>query len=277
MPPPNKPRRRNSLVGQWDTTTKVINVKQKFYSSNKYTDAQKATFTKWVNIQLRTIHVDDETAEKIPEIKAIDKDFRDGKRFIQLLHVLYENDPELPKPERGRTRHHYVANVNKVLQFLHNKLDDSGLAALQAIGPVDIVDGNVKLTLGLIWLMISKFHQMIGTFDTIENELSNVDNNLSEENVKKEGHNIWLDNLEKSIDPLTKSFSNNLTNIQSRFSGIDQLDSPLEYEEYYNEPEFYQDSSESYHYKQDSYETYHDKQESSDSYHDSSETYHDKQ
>ncbi|CAG8507792.1 10572_t:CDS:2 [Cetraspora pellucida] len=273
MPPPNKPRRRNSLVGQWDTTTKVINVKQKFYSSpDKYTEQQIATFTKWVNIQLCTIHVDAETAEKIPEIKAIDKDFRDGKRFIQLLHVLYENDPDLPKPERGRTRHHYVANVGKVIQFLQNKLDDSGLAALQAIGPVDIVDGNVKLTLGLIWLMISKFHQMVGTFDMTEEQLAEAETNLSKENVKKGSPDTWLDNLvEQSIGPSTKTTSDTLASIQSNFSGINQLDSPLESEEYYDEPEFINNSHEqesSDHDKKESYESLHDKQESYDSLHD---------
>ncbi|CAG8797119.1 44524_t:CDS:2 [Gigaspora margarita] len=283
MPPPNKPRRRNSLVGQWDTTTKVVNVKQKFYSSSdKYTEAQLETFTKWVNIQLRTIHVDDETAQKIPEIKAIDKDFRDGKRFMQLLHVLYENDPELPKPERGRTRHHYVANVSKVIQFLQQRLDDSGLAALQAIGPVDIVDGNVKLTLGLIWLMISKFHQMIGTFNMTEEQLAEAEANLSKENDRRESPGTWLDSLvEKSISPST---SDTLVNIQSRFAGINQLDSPLESEEYYNEPEsindFHtQESSESYYDKindshtQESSELYHDKQESHESFHDKQESY----
>ncbi|RIA90563.1 hypothetical protein C1645_693451, partial [Glomus cerebriforme] len=128
---PTTPKRRNSLKKQWDKTTKVVNVKQKFYSTeaNKYTALQIATFTKWVNIQF--------------QIKAIDKDFRDGKKLIELLELFYENDvEELPKPERGKTRVHYIQNVNKVIEFLQKKLDDNGLAALKAIGPVDIVDGN---------------------------------------------------------------------------------------------------------------------------------------
>ncbi|CAB4423240.1 unnamed protein product [Rhizophagus irregularis] len=147
---PSIPKRKNSLKKQWDKTTKVVNVKQKIHSnvSDKYTELQIATFTKWVNIQLRTI-------EEIPEINAIDKDFQDGKKLIELLELFYENDTEeLPKPER----------------------DDNGLTALKAIGPVDIVDGNVKLTLGLIWLMISKFHQMISNvFEVTEEELNQVE------------------------------------------------------------------------------------------------------
>ncbi|CAG8623840.1 4013_t:CDS:2 [Acaulospora morrowiae] len=217
----------------WDTTTKVVNVKNRYYStsSDRYTEAQKATFTKWVNIQLRTIHVDEETSQKIPEIKAIDRDFRDGKRLIQLLHVLFENDPELPKPERGRTRHHYVANVNKVLQFLQTRLDDSALAALQAIGPVDIVDGNVKLTLGLIWLMISKFRQMVSIFETMSEEAMTAEveaNSSPTDKTTKESehaHN-WLDDLVKGA-PVTV-----ITNFSDEPADSHHLDSPMEYEEH---------------------------------------------
>nr|CAG8631294.1 14434_t:CDS:2 [Entrophospora candida] len=191
MPKPyNKPQRRRSFIGQWDKTTKVVNVKQKYYVNevDKYTDIQKATFTRWVNIQLRSIHQYDflnsdnnssnpneSLANRLPEIKAIDKDFRDGTRLIELLQVLYEGDSELPKCERGgNTRHHHIANVSNVLDFLRNRLDESGLAALQAIGPVDIVDGNVKLTLGLIWLVISRFHQMVN-IESIESQIDKLE------------------------------------------------------------------------------------------------------
>src|SRR5207244_2171021 len=62
---------------------------------------------------------------------------------------------------------------------------DNGLNALKAIGPVDIVDGNVKLTLGLIWLMISKSHQMISSvFEVTEEELNQVEERFKE-NVKE--------------------------------------------------------------------------------------------
>ncbi|CAG8533828.1 7388_t:CDS:2 [Ambispora leptoticha] len=193
-PSSNKPRRRSSFIKQWDKTTTVVNVKQKFYtvSTDRYTPAQKATFTKWVNIQLRTIPLDDENASKIPEITAIDQDFRDGKRLIQLLHALHPNDQDLPKPERGKTRHHYVANVTKVLKFLETKLDDSGLAALKAIGPVDIVDGNVKLTLGLLWLMIAK-HQQLSQIFEVEEERAGEEEELFGENeyLLKESENTY--------------------------------------------------------------------------------------
>src|SRR5215213_3836316 len=113
---PTKPKRRDSLKEQWDTTTKVVNVKQKIHSNaaDKYTELQKATFTKWINIQLRMIDINQlnnssATPKNIPVINAIDKDFRDGKKLIQLLEILYPNDSELPKLERGKTRHHHIA------------------------------------------------------------------------------------------------------------------------------------------------------------------------
>src|SRR6185369_9666661 len=111
--PAPKPRRRNSFIGQWDNTTNVVNVKSRYYSTatDRYTSSQKATFTRWLNIQLRALPLD---ISNFPEIKAIDKDFRDGKLLIQLLQVLYPEDTDLPKADRGNTKHHHIANVNKV-------------------------------------------------------------------------------------------------------------------------------------------------------------------
>ncbi|GBC03711.1 hypothetical protein RclHR1_05280007 [Rhizophagus clarus] len=205
---PTRPKRRDSLKEQWDTTTKVVNVKQKFHSNvaDKYTELQKATFTKWVNIQLRMIDISqlnssNSPTKKIPEIKSIDKDFRDGKKLIQLLEVLYPNDSELPKIERGKTRHHYIANVNNVLEFLKKHLDEKSLIALEAIGAVDIVDGNVKLTLGLIWLTISKFLQMFSVqFKVTEEELEQVEERFKENiNYKKENNNNKYDDIQKFL------------------------------------------------------------------------------
>ncbi|CAG8576171.1 14233_t:CDS:2 [Funneliformis caledonium] len=198
-------RRKNSLKEslqeQWDKTSKV-NVKEQFYSKTpgKYTEVQKAKFTKWVNIQLRSLEeaiaeltpvvtksfLFDKPKKSIPQIKAIDEDFRDGKKLIELLEILYEDDKDLPKLERGKTRLHYIQNVNKVLEFLQKKLDDGGLIALKAIGSVDIVDGNIKLTLGLIWLIISKFIQMTSNiFEVTEEELNQVEEGFKEDVVKE--------------------------------------------------------------------------------------------
>ena len=106
-------------------------------------DTQKTAFMRWVNVQLA------KTTAYVP-MATIEKDLRDGKRLIGLLEVIW-NEPL--KPERGNMRIHQMANVSKALSFLEKKTDEP----LGSIGNEDIVDGNVKLTLGLIWIIIYRF------------------------------------------------------------------------------------------------------------------------
>ena len=56
------------------------------------------------------------------------------------------------KPDRGKMRFHKIANVNKALDFIQSK----GVR-LVSIGAEEIVDGNVKMTLGMIWTIILRF------------------------------------------------------------------------------------------------------------------------
>lgn len=67
-----------------------------------------------------------------------------------LLEVI--SGETLPKPDRGKMRFHKIANVNKALDFIANK----GVK-LVSIGAEEIVDGNTKMTLGLIWTIILRF------------------------------------------------------------------------------------------------------------------------
>lgn len=67
-----------------------------------------------------------------------------------LLEVI--SGETLPKPDRGKMRFHKIANVNKALDFIASK----GVK-LVSIGAEEIVDGNVKMTLGLIWTIILRF------------------------------------------------------------------------------------------------------------------------
>lgn len=162
------PQRRfsSTLIGLDERTSPAVDVRQNIHitSSNSYSDLQKEKFTKWVNMQLR--NVVKQQGGTFSELSDVSKDFRDGKLLISLLPALYPDDPKSRlKPERGNTRHHHVANVTKVLSFLETKLDDKSRIALKNVGPVDIIDGNIKLTLGLIWAMISKFRALPIIFD----------------------------------------------------------------------------------------------------------------
>uniref|UniRef100_A0A8C7LFV4 Spectrin beta chain n=1 Tax=Oncorhynchus kisutch TaxID=8019 RepID=A0A8C7LFV4_ONCKI len=60
--------------------------------------------------------------------------------------------PPQPKPTKGRMRIHCLENVDKALQFLKEQR-----VHLENMGSHDIVDGNHRLTLGLIWTIILRF------------------------------------------------------------------------------------------------------------------------
>lgn len=102
---------------------------------------QKKTFTAWCNSHLRKVNV---------QIEEINEDFRDGLKLMLLLEVI--SGDRLPKPEKGRLRFHLVSNVNKALDFIVQK----GVK-LAGVGAEEIVDGNMKMTLGMIWTIILRF------------------------------------------------------------------------------------------------------------------------
>nr|XP_034826088.1 dystonin isoform X9 [Maniola hyperantus] len=132
---------------------------------------QKKTFTKWVNKHLKKVfthftllgqtytrlHVC-EIVNNQPccppqqvnrHVNDLFEDLRDGLNLISLLEVL--SGEHLPR-ERGRMRFHMLQNVQMALDFLRYKK-----IKLVNIRAEDIVDGNPKLTLGLIWTIILHF------------------------------------------------------------------------------------------------------------------------
>ncbi|EFP05872.1 CRE-ATN-1 protein [Caenorhabditis remanei] len=145
---------------------------------------QKKTFTAWCNSHLRKAGT---------SIETIEEDFRNGLKLMLLLEVI-SGEP-LPKPDRGKMRFHKIANVNKALEYIESK----GVK-LVSIGAEEIVDGNVKMTLGLIWTIILRF----AIQDINVEELSARDglllwcqrktapyNNVNVQNF----HNSWKDGL----------------------------------------------------------------------------------
>ncbi|XP_071469048.1 utrophin isoform X2 [Marmota flaviventris] len=105
---------------------------------DEHNDVQKKTFTKWINARF--------SKSGKPPINDMFTDLKDGRKLLDLLEGL--TGTSLPK-ERGSTRVHALNNVNRVLQVLHQNNVE-----LVNIGGTDIVDGNHKLTLGLLWSII---------------------------------------------------------------------------------------------------------------------------
>ncbi|XP_003767845.1 alpha-actinin-2 isoform X2 [Sarcophilus harrisii] len=102
---------------------------------------QRKTFTAWCNSHLRKAGT---------QIENIEEDFRNGLKLMLLLEVI--SGERLSKPDRGKMRFHKIANVNKALDYIASK----GVK-LVSIGAEEIVDGNVKMTLGMIWTIILRF------------------------------------------------------------------------------------------------------------------------
>ncbi|XP_063168593.1 spectrin beta chain, non-erythrocytic 4 [Candoia aspera] len=111
---------------------------------------QKKTFTKWINSHLGQVSC---------RIGDLYMDLRDGYLLTKLLEVL--SGEQLPKPTRGRMRIHSLENVDKALQFLKEQR-----VHLENVGSHDIVDGNHRLILGLIWTIILRFQIQVIKIET---------------------------------------------------------------------------------------------------------------
>eukprot|EP00058_Branchiostoma_floridae_P024804 XP_002610294.1 hypothetical protein BRAFLDRAFT_93030 [Branchiostoma floridae] len=151
---------------------------------------QQKTFTKWINSFLEKNSV---------AVGELFKDLQDGVLLLQLLEII--SNERLPRASRGRLRVHKIENVNKALKFLKDKR-----VKLESIGAEDIVDGNPRLTLGLIWTIILRFQiQDI----KLEEEESN------EKRSAKEALLIWCQRKTAGyrsckVDNFTTSWSNGL-------------------------------------------------------------------
>jgi len=108
----------------------------------KWEQMQIKTFSKWCSMHL---------SKRGECVKDITTELRDGIKLIQLLEIIGEAN--LGKYNKNpKMRLQQIENVNKALAFIK----DRGVS-LVSIGSEDIVDGNVKLTLGMIWTIILRF------------------------------------------------------------------------------------------------------------------------
>jgi len=108
----------------------------------RWEQMQIKTFTKWCNMHL---------AKKGDSIEDVTTGFRDGVKLIELLEVIGEAN--LGKyNKKPRMRLQQIENLNKALAFIKER----GVN-LVSIGAEDICDGNIVLTLGMIWTIILRF------------------------------------------------------------------------------------------------------------------------
>ncbi|KIM25787.1 hypothetical protein M408DRAFT_330981 [Serendipita vermifera MAFF 305830] len=106
-------------------------------------EIQEKTFCKWLNAKLE--------ANGYPAMSSLVTDLSDGVRLIQLMEIM--GDVSLGRYNKvPRMRVQKAENVNKALEFITSR----GVK-LTNIGPEDIIDGNLKLILGMIWTLVLRF------------------------------------------------------------------------------------------------------------------------
>ncbi|CDO76696.1 hypothetical protein BN946_scf184975.g5 [Trametes cinnabarina] len=103
-------------------------------------DVQERTFCKWLNTKLE--------ANGYPPMTSLVKDLSDGVRLIQLMEIM--GDTSLGRYNKNpKMRVQKAENVNKALEFITSR----GVKLTN----IDIIDGNLKLILGMIWTLILRF------------------------------------------------------------------------------------------------------------------------
>ncbi|XP_031754945.1 filamin-C isoform X2 [Xenopus tropicalis] len=101
---------------------------------------QQNTFTRWCNEHLKCMN---------KRIGDLQKDLSDGLKLIGLLEVLSQKKMYRKYHSRPNFRQMKLENVSVALEFL-----DREHIKLVSIDSKAIVDGNLKLILGLIWTLI---------------------------------------------------------------------------------------------------------------------------
>ncbi|KAM6987094.1 filamin-C isoform 14-T14 [Aplochiton taeniatus] len=101
---------------------------------------QQNTFTRWCNEHLKCLN---------KRINDLQKDLSDGLKLIGLLEVLSQKKMYRKYHARPNFRQMKLENVSVALEFLEREH-----IKLVSIDSKAIVDGNLKLILGLIWTLI---------------------------------------------------------------------------------------------------------------------------
>ncbi|KAM9407178.1 filamin-C-like isoform 15-T15 [Salvelinus alpinus] len=101
---------------------------------------QQNTFTRWCNEHLKCLN---------KRINDLQKDLTDGLKLIGLLEVLSQKKMYRKYHARPNFRQMKLENVSVALEFLEREH-----IKLVSIDSKAIVDGNLKLILGLIWTLI---------------------------------------------------------------------------------------------------------------------------
>ncbi|KAG7818529.1 hypothetical protein KL909_004919 [Ogataea angusta] len=113
-------------------------------SLKDWIQVQEKTFLRWINSKLQTHN-------HAPLLSLTD--LGSG---VELYHLLNSLDPDFnlrPIYQRPNLKFQKMENLNRILDYLKHRQN----LQIHNIGAEDIVDGNSKLTLGLIWLLLLNY------------------------------------------------------------------------------------------------------------------------
>ena len=112
----------------------------------QWEERQTRVFTGWVNSVLRS-----HFGEQAPQIKSLFTDFASGVMLLHLFEALFsKRGVQFPKINEAATmRPQHIDNVTTVLSILPSV----GVMTV-FLTPTQLVDGDKKMTLGLIWRLI---------------------------------------------------------------------------------------------------------------------------
>ncbi|KAE9418718.1 hypothetical protein Angca_008860 [Angiostrongylus cantonensis] len=106
--------------------------------------AQKNTFTKWINLHL-------EEHSSSGRVNDLFEDIKDGVLLCHLIEVLTGEALPVCRPRVSKRAHH-ISNLTSALRVLRRR----GLELVNN-NASDIADGNPRIVLGLIWQIILHF------------------------------------------------------------------------------------------------------------------------
>lgn len=125
------------------TTSQGLKNKSSNGQLPEWVATQQKAFQRWANTYYES--------HDVPPLVDLKEDLADGVRLIQLLEII-GNEPLGRYYKSPKLRVQKAENVNTALDFIKHR----GIL-LYNIGAEDIIDGNLKLILGLLWILVLRF------------------------------------------------------------------------------------------------------------------------
>ncbi|CRL07142.1 CLUMA_CG020137, isoform A [Clunio marinus] len=122
------------------TAAKGMNIRG---NEDLWVEIQANTFRNWVNEHLRDVDL---------QVSDLSIDFCDGTHLCALVESLQKKRLRPSWNKHPANQHHFLENATKALKAI----EDDGIKLVN-IGNVDIINGNLKLILGLIWSLIVRY------------------------------------------------------------------------------------------------------------------------